>query len=152
MIICSWKAVFKTFQFFSVPFSQFIILIYDLINYFRIRYSSFFSGFCFCKIYFIILSLCPSLSLVSNLESSAYFWYSTLLQAESVSRRCSLTKCVRLEITKNSQESTCARVCLSIKFKAEAGTESLAQVFSCEFCKIFKNTYYTEYLWKTASI
>ena len=30
--------------------------------------------------------------------------------------------------------------------------ETLAQVFSCEFCKIFKNTFFTEYLWETASI
>ena len=28
--------------------------------------------------------------------------------------------------------------------------ETLAQVFSCEFCKIFKNTFFTEHLWKTA--
>ena len=28
---------------------------------------------------------------------------------------------------------------------------SLARVFSCEFCKIFKNTYFTEHLWMTAS-
>ena len=29
--------------------------------------------------------------------------------------------------------------------------ETLAQVFSCEFCKIPKNTFFTEHLWKTAS-
>ena len=29
--------------------------------------------------------------------------------------------------------------------------ETLAQVFSCEFCKISKNTFFTEYLWTTAS-
>ena len=29
--------------------------------------------------------------------------------------------------------------------------ESLEQVFSCEFRKIFKNTYFTEHLWTTAS-
>ena len=28
----------------------------------------------------------------------------------------------------------------------------LAQVFSCEFCKISKNTFFEEYLWKTASV
>ena len=30
--------------------------------------------------------------------------------------------------------------------------ETLAQVFSCEFCKISKNIFFTEHLWVTASI
>ena len=30
--------------------------------------------------------------------------------------------------------------------------ETLAQVFSCEFCEISKNTFFTEHLWKTASV
>ena len=30
--------------------------------------------------------------------------------------------------------------------------ETLAQVFSCEFCEIFKNTCFTEHLWTTASV
>ena len=29
--------------------------------------------------------------------------------------------------------------------------ETLAQLFSCEFCNISKNTFYTEHLWATAS-
>ena len=29
--------------------------------------------------------------------------------------------------------------------------ESLAQVFSCEICKISKNTFFIEHLWVTAS-
>ena len=29
--------------------------------------------------------------------------------------------------------------------------ETLAQVFSCEFCEIPKNTFFTEHLWATAS-
>ena len=29
--------------------------------------------------------------------------------------------------------------------------ETLAQVFSCEFCEISKNTVFTEHLWTTAS-
>ena len=29
--------------------------------------------------------------------------------------------------------------------------EALTQVFSCEFCEIFKNTFFTEHLWATAS-
>ena len=30
--------------------------------------------------------------------------------------------------------------------------ETLAQEFSCEFCEISKNTFFTEHLWTTASI
>ena len=30
--------------------------------------------------------------------------------------------------------------------------ETLTQVFSCEFCKISKNTFFTEHIWATASI
>ena len=30
--------------------------------------------------------------------------------------------------------------------------EALAQVFSCEFCEISKNTFFTEHLWATAPI
>ena len=30
--------------------------------------------------------------------------------------------------------------------------ETLLEVFYCEFCKIFKNTFYTEHLWGTDSI
>ena len=29
--------------------------------------------------------------------------------------------------------------------------ETLAQVFSCEFCEISKNNFFTEHLWTTAS-
>ena len=54
-----------------------------------------------------------------------------------------LCKKVFLEISQNSQENNCAR---------DSGTETLAQVFSGEFCKIYKNTFFTEHLWATASI
>ena len=30
--------------------------------------------------------------------------------------------------------------------------ESLTQMFSCEVCEIFKNTFFTEHLWATASV
>ena len=34
---------------------------------------------------------------------------------------------------------------------ATCGGETLAQVFSCEFCEISKNTFFTEHVWATAS-
>ena len=30
--------------------------------------------------------------------------------------------------------------------------ETLTQLFSCEFCKIFKNTFFTEHLWTNDSV
>ena len=54
-------------------------------------------------------------------------------------------KKVFLEISQNSQESTCARVSFLIKLKAQACNfiekETLTQVFSCEFCGISKSTF-----------
>ena len=49
---------------------------------------------------------------------------------------------VFLEISQDSHENTCNRVqaCNVIR------KETLAQVFSCGFCEVFKNTF-TEHLW-----
>ena len=43
-----------------------------------------------------------------------------------------------LKISQNSQENTCARILFLITMKIE----TLARVFSCEFCEIFKNTFF----------
>ena len=62
---------------------------------------------------------------------------------EAVTGRYSVKK-VFSEISKNLQESTCAWVSFLIKLQVSACNftkkETLAQVFSCEFCKISKNT------------
>ena len=56
---------------------------------------------------------------------------------------CSVKK-VFLGISQNSQENTCAKVSF-FQSQAEACNfikkETLAQVLSCEFCKISKNTF-----------
>ena len=36
--------------------------------------------------------------------------------------------------------------------KKRCSSESLAQVFSCEFCEISKSNFFTEHLWTTASV
>ena len=54
-----------------------------------------------------------------------------------------LSEKVFLEILQNSKENTCT--CNFIK------KETLTQMFSCEFCEISKNTFFTEHLWVTAS-
>ena len=64
--------------------------------------------------------------------------------AEAVARTCSV-KHLFLEMSQNSQENTCAKVSFLIKLQASVCSfvkrETLAQVFSCEFCKISKNTF-----------
>ena len=58
-------------------------------------------------------------------------------------QRCFVKK-MFFEISQNSQENTCVRV--SIK-KVFIKKETLAQVFSCEFCEISKNTFVIEHFW-----
>ena len=60
-----------------------------------------------------------------------------------------------LEISRNSQENTCARVSFLIKLPEACNfikKETLTQVFSYEFCEIFKSTFLTEHLRTTASV
>ena len=86
-------------------------------------------------------------------------------------QKCYIKK-VFLEISQNSQESTCVRVfflqnisgdCFCkhsypLQFPIPAGRthtkkkEALAQMFSCEFCEISKNTFFKEHLRTTASV
>ena len=82
-------------------------------------------------------------------ELNSLFWVEIvkniflLLTSEAVARRCSVKK-VLLEISQNSQENTCARVSFLIKLQASCNfikKETLAQVFSSEFCEISKNTF-----------
>ena len=63
--------------------------------------------------------------------------------SKAVVRRCSVKK-VFLEILQNSQESTSVRDSFLIKLQAFK-KESLMQVLSCEFCRISKNTFFTEH-------
>ena len=60
-----------------------------------------------------------------------------------------------LEILQNSQENICVRVSFLIKLLALACNfiekETLAQMFSCEFCETV-STFFTEHLWATASV
>ena len=65
-------------------------------------------------------------------------------------------KKVSIKISQYSQENTCARVSFLLKLQASdckfTKKETLAQVFSCEFCKISKNTFFTEHLRAAASV
>ena len=60
-----------------------------------------------------------------------------------------------LKTSQNSQENTCARVFFLKSCKLEAyifiKKKTQAQVFSCEFCEIFKKTFFKEHPRKFAS-
>ena len=66
--------------------------------------------------------------------------------SEAVVQRC-FAKKVFLEISQNSQENTCVKVSFLINLKTFLKAcnfikkETLAQVFSCEFCEISKSTF-----------
>ena len=62
---------------------------------------------------------------------------------------------VFLKISQNSQKNTSLRVSFLIKLQASGfhnfiKKETLAQVFTCGFCEISKNSFFTEHLWAAA--
>ena len=57
-------------------------------------------------------------------------------------------KKVFLKISQILQENTCTRVAEACNFIKK---DALAQVLSCEFCETFKNTFFKEQFWTTAS-
>ena len=63
-------------------------------------------------------------------------------------RRCS----VRKGVLRNFAKFTRKHLCQSLFFDKFAGQENLTQVFSCEFCEIFKDTCCTEEPRATASM
>ena len=55
---------------------------------------------------------------------------------------------VFLKISQNSQENTCARASFLMNLlKTSLLKRRLWHRFSCEFCEMFKNTFFTEHLW-----
>ena len=65
---------------------------------------------------------------------------------------CSVKKGVLRNFAKFAEK----HLCQSLSFNKVAGAcscfkkETLAQVFSCKFCEICKNTFYTEHVWAIA--
>ena len=65
---------------------------------------------------------------------------------------------IRKGVLRNFAKFTGKHLCQSLFFNKVAGLacsfmkqETLTQVFSCDFCQISKNTFFTEHLWATAS-
>ena len=107
----------------------------------------------YCQLW-TYLTPCSSVSIVDfELEISlSYIWICT---TRSSHWRCSVRKCVLINFAKFTRK----HLCQSLFFNKVAGwglqpikKETLAQVFSCEFCEISYNTLFTEHLWATASV
>ena len=90
--------------------------------------------FCFFFLFYLFLKL------------ALWFWWrfkAPYLIIEAATRGV-LWKKVFLEISRNLQENTCARVSFLIKLQASCiyiEKETLTQMFSCEFWEISKNTF-----------
>ena len=98
----------------------------------------------------------PWLFAISVKSKVSFQWHSRTMYTmadssvtEAIAKRCSIKK-VFLKILQNLQENNRTRVTFLIKLQAKK--ETLAQVFSCEFCNIFKSTFFTEHLRTTASV
>ena len=68
-------------------------------------------------------------------------------------QRCSMTESVFRNFRKFMRKD----LSQNLFFNKVAGLnfikkETLAQVFSCEFCEVFKSTFFTKNLWTTASV
>ena len=81
-----------------------------------------------------------------------------LVMNEKLMYRSSHQRCsIGIGVLKNFKKFTGKHLYQSLIFNKVAGPcnfikkEALAQVFSCEFCEIFKNTFFTEHLRTTAS-
>ena len=59
---------------------------------------------------------------------------------------------MKIGVFENFAKLTGKHLCQSLLFKnVDIEKENLAQVFSCEFCEVFKNTFFTEHFEMTAS-
>ena len=72
---------------------------------------------------------------------------------DSSHQKCSVRKGFLRNFAKFIGEGLCQSLCFLTKLQALDlnKKEALAQVFSCEFCKMSKNTFFAEHLWATAS-
>ena len=79
----------------------------------------------------------------------------TALILKNICKRLLLKMCSAGEgVLRNFAKFLGKHLCQSFFFEKVAGLrkkETLTRVFSCEFCEIFKNTFFTEHLWTTAS-
>ena len=103
--------------------------------------KSLMKNFIFCAVRTFIIHV------VRGFNETDLYWIS--IMDRSSHQRCSI-KAVFLKIWQNSQEIPCARVSFLTKLYSWTWNfikeETLAQVFYCDFCEIFKNRFFIEHL------
>ena len=82
----------------------------------------------------IELLICTAVFL--KISFFVYFLKNSVQNSEAAVQMCFVKK-VFFQFLQNSQPETCNFI----------KKETLAQIFSCEFRKIFKSTFFTEHLW-----
>ena len=117
--------------------SQFLYNSSSILSLPRLRY------FCFLSTGGLVGSQQFKLQYLLNYNSN---WLFAVYRSSH--RRCSIIK-VFLKITQNSQENFCARVPFLIKLQTcnFIKKETQTHAFFCEFCEIFKSTF-----WMTVSV
>ena len=96
-------------------------------------------GWCFQK-----CSLCCSVNCSYYIKIFLIFYFQSTGEIRTSYRRCSIKKC-SWKFCKFYRKTSVPEYCNFIK------KETPRQYFFCEFCKIFKNIFFTERLWTTAS-
>ena len=141
---------------FYALFSRFIPLVRSYVlswmtksSGFDFTHHQFYSKF-FLATFFLCLWLYPFSLMLLNNESpkiaalflssvSGLFFDGCLYKSSRPKVICEKLK-VFLEISRNSQENTCARDSFLIKLRVKK--KSLTRVFSCKFFKFSKNTFF----------
>ena len=127
-------------------FSELMIVIYSLFQYF-VHYKIIFSK---CTNHFE--KNVKFKSLISSFKDDLWYYY--ICDSYSILEKVRFLRNIPLnyiyfDISLRSSHQRCSikKLRPTTLFEKEA----LAQVCSCEFCKFFKNTFFTEHLWMTAS-
>ena len=91
----------------------------------------------------ILNNICEQLLLCINKRCRVFTFRSS-------HRRCSVRKGTLRNFTKFTGKHLCQSLCFN-KACNFIKIEFMAMVFSCEFCEISMNTFFTEHVWVTAS-
>ena len=129
-ILTTWKV--SKYGVFSGPYFLYSVRIQENTDQKKLCIWSLFTH-CLKKCFFFPINI------------SVYIIHSIFL--EVVTQRCSMKKGVLTNFTKFTGKHLRQSLFFNYNFIKK---ETLAKVFSCEFCETSKNTFFTEYLWVTS--
>ena len=153
LILMELNYIFATFLSFSFPYIFLVIEIFVGLNplYLHKKHRRWTNSF-WIKHFEMFPDIFSQILLI--IWQKKTFTLNSFLAMKLSHRRCFVKK----GVLKNFAKLTGKHLCQSLFLNKVAGRacnfikkESLAQVFSCEFCEFFKNTFFTEHLRVTAS-